>query len=760
MKHVFLSCRSKFVSLLLLLFPLFAAPSLQAGNLAEAEYNLLYGELCFPLEFPAIAPATAPVYKVCLRQTASTPALKFVLQSAMPYPAGTTLPSRIPQYSQQTGVKLPVVRLSDGRVYADAQLGVTQQVGGGIGFEVKSARRLVNDSHSVARLWNEALLGSIRGDLARPTVHARNLFHSAVAMYDAWAAFDGKATPYLLGKTRNGYTCAFAGMAPILTTHAARNEAISYAAYGLLKARFTKSPGAIKSLQAYEDLMLVLGYDSTFSSRDFSKGSAAALGNYIADCVIAYGLQDGSNEAGGYASKVYKAINLPFYATQPSTTITDPDRWQPLSFNEFRDQNGNLFAGSTPPALTPEWGDVAPFAMGAANLATHERAGKQWKVWHDPGKPPLMADPLTADDYKWGFELVAIWSGQLTSSDNVLWDISPGGIGNNTEYPTTLKGYRDFYNLLGGGDRGKGYSVNPVTGKSYTPQIVARGDFARVLAEFWADGPQSETPPGHWFTVLNYVVDHPLFTRQFKGAGNPVDSLEWDVKAYMALGGAMHDAAIAAWGVKGYYDYVRPISAIRYLAAQGQSSDPAAASYNPKGIHLVPGYIELIKTGDPLAGNSNEHVGKIKLKAWLAHDKIQNGATDQAGVGWMRAELWYPYQRPSFVTPPFAGYVSGHSTYSRAAAEVLTLLTGSEYFPGGLGEFVAKKNEYLVFEEGPSQDIVLQWARYRDAADQSSLSRIWGGIHPPQDDIPGRRIGAVVGVDAFNKAEKLFNGIE
>ena len=111
------------------------------------------------------------------------------------------------------------------------------------------------------------------------------------------------------------------------------------------------------------------------------------------------------------------------------------------------------------------------------------------------------------------------------------------------------------------------------------------------------------------------------------------------------------------------------------------------------------------------------------------------------------------------MTPPFAGYVSGHSTYSRAAAEVLTLLTGDEYFPGGVGEFVAEQNEFLVFEEGPSVDVILQWATYYDASDQTSLSRIWGGIHPPADDIPGRWIGMQVGKDAFAHAEKYFQGL-
>jgi hypothetical protein len=74
-----------------------------------------------------------------------------------------------------------------------------------------------------------------------------------------------------------------------------------------------------------------------------------------------------------------------------------------------------------------------------------------------------------------------------------------------------------------------------------------------------------------------------------------------------------------------------------------------------------------------------------------------------------------------------------------------------------LGEFIAKKNEFLVFEEGPSVDVVLQWATYRDASDQTSLSRIWGGIHPPADDIPGRFIGQEVAEDTFEFAVPYFN---
>ena len=194
------------------------------------------------------------------------------------------------------------------------------------------------------------------------------------------------------------------------------------------------------------------------------------------------------------------------------------------------------------------------------------------------------------------------------------------------------------------------------------------------------------------------------------------------MKAYFALGGAMHDVAIAAWGIKGWYDYIRPISALRAMADRDPADDPEAAERSSGGIPLAKGLIERIESGDLLAGENGEHVGKIKLLAWRGPGHVDRQAAGTAGVGWIRAEDWWPYQRPTFVTPPFAGYVSGHSTFSRAAAEVLTAFTGDPFFPGGMSAFPVPADTFLVFERGPSVDMVLQWATYRDAADQCSLS--------------------------------------
>ncbi len=457
--------------------------------------------------------------------------------------------------------------------------------------------------HSVARRWNDALLNAIRKDLARPTVHARNLFHTSIAMYDAWAAYDTLAKPFLLGNTVGNFTCAFTGVPAPADLKAARNEAISYAAYRVLKHRFQNSPNAVLTGQQLDALMLQLGYDASDVSTNYSSGSPAALGNYIAQCIIAFGLQDGSNEANGYANQFYQPVNPPLvikFAGNPD--ILDPNRWQPLTLDVFIDQNGNVIPYNTPPFLSPEWGTVVPFSLKPADRTIYQRNGHEYWVYHDPGPPPSL-DTTGMDNseaYKWNFSLVSAWSGHLHPGDSVLWDISPASRGNIQKYPTNFQEMKDFYNLEEGGDPGTGYSVNPKTGMPYEPQIVPRGDYARVLAEFWADGPTSETPPGHWFSILNYVNDHPLFQKRFRGKGPVLDDLEWDVKAYLMLGGAMHDVAITAWGIKGWYDYIRPVSAIRKMADLGQSTDPALPHYHPAGIPLIPGRIELVTVGDML----------------------------------------------------------------------------------------------------------------------------------------------------------------
>jgi hypothetical protein len=550
---------------------------------------------------------------------------------------------------------------------------------------------------SVARRWDEALLDAIRRALPAPTVHARNLFHTSAAMWDAWAAYDPNALGYFVTEK---HTVSDVG--------AARDEAISYAAYRVLTARYIKSVGADQSLSEFADLMDGLCYplDQTTTAGD----SPAAVGNRVAAAVLAYGLIDGSNQAEGYTDPNYAPVNPPLVVAQPGTMMADPNRWQPLQLEHMISQNGIPVVNGVQQFIGPHWGGVKSFALPGGAVKD--------RLPIDPGPPPRLG--VTATDQAFKDEAVEVIrdSSLLDPSIGTSIDISPGVRGNNP---------------LGTND-GRGRPVNPATGQPYAADVVNQGDFARALTEFWADGPNSETPPGHWNVIANSVSD--------KLAGGGVDRLQSDVKLYFALNAALHDAAIAAWGAKGYYDSVRPISMIRYMGGLGQSSDPTGPSYNPEGLPLVPGLVEV----------QNGHVA---IRAWAGGP--QDPQTQAGGVRWIPAVDWVPYQAPTFVTPSFAGYFSGHSTFSRAAAEVLTGFTGNEYFPGGLDVWTVKAGSLKV-EAGPSKDVTLEWATYFDAADAAGISRLYGGIHISADDLTGRQIGAECGRAAWALAGRYFDG--
>jgi len=334
---------------------------------------------------------------------------------------------------------------------------------------------------------------------------------------------------------------------------------------------------------------------------------------------------------------------------------------------------------------------------------------------------------------------------ELDADDGVMIDTSPGGLGNNP---------------LGTND-GEGYATNPVTGAPYTPMMVPRGDATRVIAEMWADGPKSETPPGHWAKLCNEVSDR-LAPEDLVpyGVGAPVDRLAWDVGFYLHVTASTHDAAISAWELKRDGLGPRPVTLIRWMAQNGQRSDPSLPSYSEDGLPLVPGLIELITEESSAPGERHYdlrwYIGEIAVWSWPGEPGERKD--HYTPLTWMRGKDWIPYQRRTFVTPAFPGYTSGHSTFSRAGAEAMAAWTGSPWFPGGLHEFVAPTNAYLIFEDGPSQDVHLQWASYFDAADQAGQSRLWGGIHIVADDFDGRSIGYEVGHEAIDVAHTWFDG--
>ena len=619
---------------------------------------------------------------------------------------------------------------------------------------------------SAAREWNEQILAAIRINVPNPPGHARNLFHVAVAMYDAWAAYDPTAVGYIYNEK----------VSPLpADVEAARRESISYAAYRVITNRFVtptpKPAGADETEAKINDQLTAMGYDVGIALLPTNNtANPAELGKRVGQAIITWGSIDGwsnSNYPQPYDAahnpNMALAINvlgqnLTFAPNMPLgfgiPSATNPNKWQPLALASQVTQNGIPIPGGVQVFVGVQGLTTTPFSLTRTDPL---------KPWIDPfGGPSQISVPgqpsATDAAYKEQAMGVLRFSAQL--NDDTVKNFSPAAIGNNPL----------------GADTGTGYATNPVSGQSYAVNEGKVGDFHRVIAEFWADGPKSETPPGHWHVLANEIADDPELVKKVRGVGPVLNDLEWDVKTYFAVASATHDAACACWALKRYYSGPRPITMIRYMASLGQSSDPLLPSYHPQGLPLEPGVSELVTAATAAPGGRHEtiwdvawgegrpgslYIDQVVVFSWPGEhpDNLPapSIATHQSMVRWQLGKDWLPFQRKTFNTPAFPGYVSGHSTFSRSAAEVLTLMTGSPYFPGGFHHHTFTANSMQI-DLGPSADVDLQWASYYDAADQAGQSRRWGGIHPSEDDYHGRYIGSQVGKSAFALAEKYWNG--
>jgi hypothetical protein len=223
-------------------------------------------------------------------------------------------------------------------------------------------------------------------------------------------------------------------------------------------------------------------------------------------------------------------------------------------------------------------------------------------------------------------------------------------------------------------------------------------DLQKVIALYWEDPPGSATPPGHWNLFAQWV------------SHRDHHSLDEDAKVFMALNNALLDAGITAWDAKRQWNSVRPITAVRWLK-KGQL-----------------------------------------IQAW---------AGPYQGTRTIRGEDWLPYQRANFVTPSFPEYLSGHSTFSAAAAMLLKSAIGSDTF--GMSVTIAAGSSTVEprtdTQPGvPAAPVTLSWKSFTAAADQAGISREYGGIHFNDGDFEARQAGEDVGLLVWSKAKGYFNG--
>jgi hypothetical protein len=446
---------------------------------------------------------------------------------------------------------------------------------------------------SVVMQWNNAALQAVRNTRMGPPMVARALAVTHTCMYDAWAAYDAIAAGTRYGRSLRR---------PARERTVANEErAISYAAYRALADLFPTQRATL-----FDPLMVSLGYDPLDGSMNIS--TPAGIGNTVAQAVLDFRHQDGSNQLGNLAPGPY-ADYTGYQPVNTADTVNDPNKWQPFAIH-----NGTQFV--IPRFMAPHWEKVIPFALPASHVL----------------QPPLPAMYPGAGYEKQANDLIEL-NANLT-------------------------------------------------------------DRQKMISEYWSDGPSSETPPGHWNLLAQWMVnrDHMSLDRQ--------------VKLFFILNNALMDAGIASWQCKLFYDYVRPITAIRFLK-KGQ-----------------------------------------QISAW---------AGPHQGTRLISGESWLPYQPATFISPPFAEYVSGHSTFSASSATVLALFTGSNRF--GASATMAAGSSRIEPGTTPAQPVTLSWNTFSDAADEAGISRRYGGIHFEDGDLQGRSLGRKVGVLTWLKSMTYFTGL-
>lgn len=407
--------------------------------------------------------------------------------------------------------------------------------------------------------------------------------------------------------------------------------------------------------ELFNDVMTSLDLDPNNTTTDTT--TPIGLGNVSADALLAFRREDGANSTGDDPNSqgLPYSDTTGYEPTNLSNTTVDINLWTAETV-PIDDPDGRIQQ-----FLTPHWGTVTPFALESGS-----------DFLPPPPEPFLLVDGTVDFNAR-----------TIALADGTVVDIAPEQVGSviNPAFITQAQDVLDF-------------SVNLT-------------DEQKLIAEFWEDGGGTSFPPGTWMSFGEFVSardDH---------------TLDDDAKLFFALGNAVFDAGIATWDAKRFYDYARPVRAIRNLGELG------------------------------LIGEFKPDLNGFAIEANVPNEGVQT----------ILATDFLTYQTPGGdPSPPFAEYVSGHSTFSAAGATILEQFTDSDDF----GASVVFQPGESRFEPGltPSSAVTLSWDTFSSAADEAGISRRYGGIHFEEGDLNGRILGRQVGDAVWEEALFFINGGE
>jgi PAP2 superfamily len=452
---------------------------------------------------------------------------------------------------------------------------------------------------SVVSDWNAAALAEVR--LSRslrngPPIVARALAIAHTCMYDAWAAYDdvavGTTDPDGLRRRPTDER-----------TDENKAKAISFAAYRCLGNLYPDGslPPPLQQPSVRLNVMLLSrGYDLTETCATDKKcraadpTTAAGIGNIAAQAVIDARRHDGSNQYGDLPPApcpVFTPWPQPCAGAAYGQTSVNPDRTG--AYADYVADGYTPYVPSNP-------------LMGYCNPLI-EVCERQEIVDPNQWQPLIFSNGQACLDSGSGTEETCPG---IQSFIAPHWErVTPFALTSASQFDGVLTiPPPDFL-------RNAGQYQNDVNDMiQFSRDLDTR---RKLIVEYWADGPSSELPPGHWGVFAQFVSQRDNHT------------IDQDAKMFFAMHNASFDAGIVAWHIKRTYNGVRPITAIRF-AKQGQTINAWGGPGRP--IEPIPG------------------------------------------------EKWSPYNPGTNLTPSFPGYFSGHSVFSRSSATVLSLFTGDDHF--------------------------------------------------------------------------------
>jgi PAP2 superfamily len=544
---------------------------------------------------------------------------------------------------------------------------------------------------TIVGVWNCAALEEIRASTALrngPPIVARALAIVHTCMYDAWAAYDRDA----VGTTDRAGTRRRPRSEH---TEANKAQAISFAAHRCLRNLYP-GPAPTARLDA---VLAGQGYDvSATSSTDPT--TPAGIGHLAAQAVIDARANDGSNQYGTVFAEdppcAPDAVcpSVPINVLGRVTCELETYPWTPTPLVQLLDAP---IALQPLPGTGPGGKESGPYAdyvdaargyqpyipsnplMGYCTPLLASCPG--WPDVFDPYIDPALPWPNVADPNRWQPLIFSSHARQTF-------------VGAHFERvtPFALTSASQFDDLIPPPDYLKNSGHYQKNVNDMIKFSASLDESRKLIVEYWADGPDSEFPPGHWALFAQFVSRRDAHT------------IDQDAKMFFAMHNASFDAGIVAWHTKRKYNGVRPITAVRYTK-RGQT-----------------------------------------IRAWGGPGRP---------IEIIRGEQWTPYNPGTNLTPPFPGYFSGHSVFSRSSATVLGLFTGSDQF--GFSTLI-KAGFGRVEPHVPPVDTVVSFATFSDAAAQAGLSRLYGGIHFADDNTVAQAVGRLIGEQAWAKAQRYFSG--